>query len=119
MPDIIKVVVCPRPLVRVRSPADVITQPSLPLSEEKGTLLLISPPSVDRVANGRHPFLFAALKRDPLVEGRREMTTHTWQEEREGDGGLRGGLGLHVPRATRRELISSHDERQGRPRPLL
>ena len=60
-------VVCPR--VHFRSRADVITQPSLPLSEEKGTLLLISPPSVDRVANGRHPFLFAALKRDPLVEG--------------------------------------------------
>ena len=53
-------------------------------------MLLDSPPSsVDRVANGRcHPFLFAALKRDPLVEG----DDYAYGERGEGDGGLRGGL---------------------------
>ena len=62
--------------------------------------------SVDRVANSRHPFLFAALKRDPWEDDYREGTGEG--RGGEGDGGLRSGLSLHLPR---RELISSHDER--------
>ena len=54
------------------------------------------------MANGRHPFLFAALKRDPLVEGDDYAYGEREGEGGEGDGGLRGGLGLHVPRARRR-----------------
>ena len=80
----------------LRGPAELA--PILLLVPVRVEVSAVSPWKKEAVANGRHPFLFAALERDPLegAPARAEVPRAS-----EGDGrrcGLHGGLGLHVPR---------------------